>query len=169
MHSAANRPPQAVVRRADASVAATLPTKLDADFESLRIRTPEFVELKSASGESMYGALLAPRQIDPGRRYPVVVSVYGGPGVQTILNQWSPRLLWQHLADRGFVVFQLDNRGSSGRGPRFETATYQHLGDVELADQLAGVDYLESLPYVELSALLFMVTATEDSWRRLPC
>lgn len=149
LHSAANRLPQAVVRGPDGAVGASLPMSADADLTSLGIRPPEFVHVKSASGEPLYGALLRPRALEPGRSYPAVVVVYGGPGVQEVLNRWSPRLFWQHLADRGFVVFQLDNRGSSGRGPRFERAIHAHLGDVELADQLAGVDYLESLPFVE--------------------
>jgi dipeptidyl-peptidase 4 len=78
-----------------------------------------------------------------------VVMVYGGPGVQTVFNMWSPKLLWNHLADRGVVVFQLDNRGTSGRGPAFEAALYGRLGEIELADQVAGVDYLKALPFVD--------------------
>jgi dipeptidyl-peptidase-4 len=74
--------------------------------------------------------------------------VYGGPGVQTVLNEWNPRLLWQHLADRGVVVFQLDNRGSAGRGQAFQTPIHRHFGDVELADQLRGLEYLTSLDFV---------------------
>jgi dipeptidyl-peptidase-4 len=75
--------------------------------------------------------------------------VYGGPGHQTVQNKWAPRLLWQHLADRGVVVFQLDNRGTPSRGRAFENAIYRHLGEVELADQLAGLDYLAGLPFVD--------------------
>jgi dipeptidyl-peptidase-4 len=75
--------------------------------------------------------------------------VYGGPGVQTVLNRWAPRLLWQHLAERGFCVFQLDNRGSSGRGPAFEGAIKDRLGQVELADQLAGLDAMSAVPFVD--------------------
>jgi dipeptidyl-peptidase-4 len=148
VHSAADRPPVAVVRNTDGALLGELPHKLDDDFDKLAIRTPKFVTLKSATGEDLFGALLEPRHMEPGRRYPAVVMVYGGPGVQTVLNQWAPRLMWQHLADRGFVVFQLDNRGSSGRGPRFAGHIHERLGEAELADQLAGADYLESLPFV---------------------
>jgi dipeptidyl-peptidase-4 len=148
VHSAADRPPVAVVREADGAVMGQLPHKRDDDFDALAIRTPKLVTLKSATGEDLFGALLEPRHLEPGRRYPAVVMVYGGPGVQTVLNQWAPRLMWQHLADRGFVVFQLDNRGSSGRGPRFAGHIHERLGEAELADQLAGADYLESLPFV---------------------
>jgi dipeptidyl-peptidase-4 len=66
-----------------------------------------------------------------------------------VRNRWAPRLFWQHLADRGVVMFQLDNRGSAGRGPGFQAQIYGHLGEVELADQIAGVDYLKALPFVD--------------------
>jgi len=69
-----------------------------------------------------------------------VLATSGGPGVQTVKNQWAPRLYWQHLADRGFYVLQVDNRGSSGRGPGFATPIAGRLGEVELADQLAVLD-----------------------------
>ena len=97
---------------------------------------------------NLYGMLLKPRDMKANRRYPAIVMVYGGPGVQTILNQYNPRLLWQHLADRGFVVFQLDNRGSTGRGHAFESPIYRKMGDVELEDQLRGLDWLQQKPFV---------------------
>jgi dipeptidyl-peptidase-4 len=115
----------------------------------LALRSPEIVPVKSPGGQTLYGALLKPRHMEPGRRYPTVVMVYGGPGVQTVLDMWAPRLLWQHLADRGFVVFQLDNRGSAGRGPGFQAPIYHHLGKVELEDQLAGLDALAAMPFVD--------------------
>ena len=68
--------------------------------------------------------------------------VYGGPGVQTVLDRWSPRPLWQHLADRGFFVAQFDNRGSSGRGPGFAHPIAGQLGTVELTDQEAALRHV---------------------------
>jgi dipeptidyl-peptidase-4 len=149
-HSASDRPPRAVVRRTeDGGDLGELPVPSDPDIQRLSLRTPEIVPVKSPGGETLYGALLKPRHLEPGRRYPTVVMVYGGPGVQTVLDAWAPRLLWQHLADRGFVVFQLDNRGSTGRGPAFQAPIYHHLGKVELEDQLAGLDALAALPFVD--------------------
>jgi dipeptidyl-peptidase-4 len=109
--------------------------------------------VKAKSGDTLYGALLPPREMKPGEKHPVIVMVYGGPGVQTVFDQWQPSLTWQHLADRGFVVFQLDNRGSSGRGPAFEHAISRQLGVLELEDQLTGVEYLKTLPYVDASRI----------------
>lgn len=150
-HSAADRPPRAVVRRVTGESLGELPTPEDPDIARLALRTPEIMTVKSPGGQTLYGALLKPRVMEAGKRYPVVVMVYGGPGVQTVQDQWAPRLLWQHLADRGFVVFQLDNRGSAGRGPGFQADIYKHLGRAELADQLAGVDALAALPFVDAS------------------
>lgn len=133
-------PPRAYARVDEATVPLAVPE--DADIKALALRTPESFEITAANGDKLHGALLAPRTLEYDRNYPLIVMVYGGPGVQTVRNRWSPRLLWQHLADRGFFVMQVDNRGSSGRGPAFEHAIDRKLGEVELADQLAAVDHI---------------------------
>jgi dipeptidyl-peptidase-4 len=148
-HSAHDRPPRVAVRSVDGATLGELPVPPDPEIEGLRLRSPKIVEVKSPGGPTLYGALLEPRVMEPGRRYPAVVMVYGGPGVQMVLDQWAPRLLWQHLADRGFVVFQLDNRGSAGRGPGFQAAIHRQLGQAELADQLAGLEALAAMPFVD--------------------
>jgi dipeptidyl-peptidase-4 len=104
----------------------------------------------AADGTKLYAALLTPAGFDRTRRYPVIVRVYGGPHVQVVTNAW--RLVTpfdQLLASRGFLVFWLDNRGSSGRGTAFEAPIHGQLGRVELADQLAGIAYLRSLSFVD--------------------
>ncbi|UQA63802.1 S9 family peptidase [Polyangium aurulentum] len=150
LHSAMDRPPKVVIREVGGKEIGQLPAPMDEDFERLRVRTPEIVTVDGPGGVKLYGALLPPRTIVPGKRHPVVVMVYGGPHAQTVVNGWSPRLLWQHLADRGFVVFQLDNRGSGGRGPAFEAPLVGKVGDVELADQITGLDAIGKRPYVDL-------------------
>jgi dipeptidyl-peptidase 4 len=155
LHSAFDRPPHAAVHDAK-GVIGELPCPLDADFAALRIRPADLITVRAPSGDLLYGSLLRPRQMVPGQRYPVIVMVYGGPHVQTVQNRWgrgSALLLWQHLADRGVVVFQLDNRGTPGRGRAFEQATYGRLGELELQDQLAGIDYLATLPFVDVTRL----------------
>lgn len=151
VHSALDRMFKAVVRDEKGAVLFELPMSPDTELDALKLRTPQIVELKSKSGVKLYGSLLPPRHIEPGKRYPVVVMVYGGPHAQTVMNIWQPRLMWNHLADRNVAVFQLDNRGSGGRGPGFESAIHKELYAVELEDQLAGVDYLSSLPYIDPS------------------
>jgi dipeptidyl-peptidase 4 len=105
---------------------------------------PEFGILKGAGGVDLYYELIKPTGYRPGHPYPVIVDVYGGPGSQKVRKSWDRRgRLWhQILADRGFVVFQLDNRGSAARGHAFHTAIYHQLGQVEVEDQKAGVEFL---------------------------
>jgi len=153
VHSAVDRTPRAVLHQTDGVTLGDLPCPLDADFTSLAIRPPELIALRGPSGDTLYGSLLPPRNVVPGRRYPAIVMVYGGPGHQSVQNKWSARLLWEHLADRGVAVFQLDNRGTPARGRAFKSATYKRLGELELQDQIAGVDYLASLPYVDASRI----------------
>jgi dipeptidyl-peptidase-4 len=149
LHSAWDRTPRAGVRDGEGAPIGELPCPLDPDLASLGLRTPELVTVPGPDGTTLYGLLLRPRNTAPGLRYPAVVMVYGGPGHQEIRNRWAPRLQWQHLADRGVAVFQLDNRGTPSRGRAFESAIYRRLGEIELADQLAGRDYLAGLPFVD--------------------
>jgi dipeptidyl-peptidase-4 len=130
-----------------------VPVPVDAELSGLGLRVPELVQFKGPSGDMLHGAVLAPRTLEPGRRYPVAVMIYGGPYAQTVRNLWSSQqqLLWNHLADRNMVVFQLDNRGSAGRGRAFEEPLHRKLGFVELVDQIAGLDHLKTLPYVDSS------------------
>jgi dipeptidyl-peptidase 4 len=148
-HSAVDRAPRVTIRDAGGAGVGELPVTIDADLASLELRPTEAVTVKSPGGPLLHGALLKPRKMVAGKRYPAVVMVYGGPGAQTIRDRWSPRLLWQHLADRGVVVFGLDNRGSQGRGPAFAAAIHRNAGRAELEDQLAGAAWLASQPYVD--------------------
>ncbi|MFS8068108.1 MAG: alpha/beta fold hydrolase [Byssovorax sp.] len=150
VHSASDRMPRAVVHGgAGGAVKGELAIPHEAGIDKLRLRSPKIVTVESDAGDTLYGEILEPRTMEPGKRYPVIVMVYGGPGVQLVRDEWAPHLLWQHLADRGFVVFQLDNRGSAGRGPAFEAPIHKRMGEVELKDQLAGLDYLKTLPFVD--------------------
>lgn len=109
----------------------------------------QVVEVKAQDGKLLYGRLTKPAGFRSGEKYPAIVVVYGGPGVQTVLNEWEGATLEQLLAARGFVVWQLDNRGSAGRGHAFETPLYHRFGKTELADQLDGVHYLLSQGFVD--------------------
>jgi dipeptidyl-peptidase 4 len=148
IHSANDRPPAATIRDATGKSIGSIPVERGSDFDALQLRPPELVTVKGDGAPDLHGALLKPRHMKDGVRYPLIVMVYGGPGVQTVLDMWNPRPLWQHLADRGFVIWQVDNRGSKGRGHDFETPVYLDLGKVELADQLRGLDHVSALPFV---------------------
>lgn len=99
--------------------------------------------------------LLYPTDFDPDQKYPAIVYVYGGPGVQLIHNRWLGGAgLWDHyLAQNGFAVFTLDNRGSANRGREFEQATFRRLGTIEVEDQNIGLNYLKSLPFIDSTRL----------------
>ncbi len=152
-HSATDRIPQATLHGPDGKKIGAITVPRSKDFDALKIRNPELVKLVKSGQPDLYGLLLKPRNMKAGQRYPTIVMVYGGPGVQIVSNQYNPRLLWQHLADRGFVIFQLDNRGSTGRGHAFEAPIHNRLGDIELEDQLRGADYLSGLDFVDSARL----------------
>jgi dipeptidyl-peptidase 4 len=110
----------------------------------------DFVTVKASDGTKLYARLLKPPNFDPHKKYPVIVGVYGGPEVQIVRDEWGVTSLEDQLfAEHGFLVWSLDNRGSWGRGHAWETTVFEHLGRQELRDQLAGVNYLKSLPYVD--------------------
>jgi dipeptidyl-peptidase-4 len=110
----------------------------------------EWVEVTAEDGTRLPARLLKPPHFDPDQRYPVVVHVYGGPHAQMVRKTWAGAdALDQLLAQAGCLVWRLDNRGSAGYGHAFETPVAGNLGAQELADQLAGVAYLRSLPYVD--------------------
>ncbi len=147
--SALNTPPQSLLLRADGKLAAAIYRAGD-PLEGYVTGTTQFVTMKVPGGPLLYARLVKPPHFDPNKKYPVIVDVYGGPSIQVVRNQWgvtSP--LDQLFADHGFLVWQLDNRGSWGRGHAFETVIFKDLGKHELEDQLTGVRYLESLPYVD--------------------
>ena len=110
--------------------------------------TREFGTLKAEDGTVLHYWMMKPKDFDPSKKYPVILNVYGGPDVQSVAAGWTPPGA-QLMAERGFIQFQLDNRGASNRGRDFERAISGHLGDVEVKDQFVGLKYLKSLPYVD--------------------
>ena len=152
-------PPQIELLRADGTrLAVLLPNALDdADhpYAPYRVahRPTRFGTLTAADGSTpLHYSLITPPDFDPARRYPVVVFVYGGPAAQTVLDSWPGRadaFFNQYLAQQGYVVFSLDNRGTPRRGRDFGGALYGVQGTVEVADQLKGVEWLKAQPWVD--------------------
>jgi dipeptidyl-peptidase-4 len=120
-------------------------------LEGYNVGSTEIVKLKSNVGYELYGRLIRPPGFDETKKYPVLVYVYGGPHVQLVTNRWlAGANLWlNYMAQQGFVVFTIDNRGSGNRGLEFEQTTFRRLGTIEVEDQLTGVEYLKSLPFVD--------------------
>jgi dipeptidyl-peptidase 4 len=117
--------------------------------EEYDLQPSEIAELKTHDGTLLYGRLVKPANFHAGEKYPAVVIVYGGPDAQDVVNSWQGADFAQLLAARGFVVWQLDNRGTSGRGHAFEVPLYRRFGKMELADQLEGVQYLVAQGFVD--------------------
>lgn len=150
--SALNQPPQ--VYLADQSgkrIAWVEENKLDAKHPYAPYlashRPAEFGTIKAADGTVLHWNMITP-PLKPGKRYPVFFSHYGGPSNQQVLRDWvSP--LAQAIVDKGYIWFELDNRGSDNRGVDFAKQIYRAMGGVEVEDQLAGAQYLKSLPFVD--------------------
>jgi len=110
---------------------------------------PEIGTLTAADGQTLYYQLFKPLHFDPTKRYPAIVDVYGGPGVQRVLNNWHGSSFTQILTRAGYVVFTLDNRGSAFRGTAFQAPIHRKMGDVEVIDQVQGARWLGSQSFVD--------------------
>lgn len=118
--------------------------------------TADIKTIKAADGVTdLYTRMIKPSNFDPSKKYPVMVYVYGGPHAQMITNSYLDGAnLWMYwMAEQGYLVFTVDNRGSENRGVAFEKVVHRRLGVNEIADQMKGVDYLKSLPYVDANRL----------------
>lgn len=116
----------------------------------------KLVTLKTKDGKyDLYGRLILPTNFDPTKKYPVIVYVYGGPHSQLVNKSWQNQARWwqYYMASQGYISFTLDNRGTSNRGRAFETAVHRQLGILETEDQMQGVEYLKSLPYVDVDRI----------------
>jgi dipeptidyl-peptidase-4 len=154
-YSNATTPARQDVYNADGTRAATLNENKVAELADYKLQPPEFFTVPGADGTPLHAMITKPYGFDPSKKYPVIVYLYGGPHSQVVRNAWGgSNFLWHEMmAQKGFVIFSLDNRGMAGRGHAFETPIYHHFGEVELTDQVAGVNYLKSLPYVDASRI----------------
>lgn len=124
---------------------------LQEKLEALALNKPEFFSFKNSTGIDLNGYMIKPRGFNPNKKYPVLMFVYGGPGSQQVMDQWggSNYLWFQMLAQQGYMIACVDNRGTGGRGRAFRDCTYKQLGKLETEDQIDAARYLSSLPYVD--------------------
>ncbi len=125
-------------------------------YDGYEMGTSEIKTIKAADGTTdLYTRLIKPSNFDPNKKYPVFVYVYGGPHAQLITNSYLDGAnLWMYwMAEQGYLVFTVDNRGSDNRGFAFESVIHGKLGTHEIDDQIKGVEYLKSLPYVDANRL----------------
>ena len=126
---------------------ATLRKKL----EDYNIAPKEFMTIKTSENIELNAWMIKPTDFDPTRKYPVFMFLYGGPGSQQVLNNFDAAngMWFQHLAQKGYIVACVDNRGTGGKGADFKKSTYLNLGKLEVKDQIEAAKYWGSLPYVD--------------------
>ena len=120
-------------------------------LEGYNVGTTEIFQIDGMDDFRYWCRMIKPSDFDPKKKYPVLIYVYGGPHVQLVRDTWlANSSLWmQYMAERGYIIFTLDNRGSANNGIAFEQRTFGGLGLFEHQDQMIGVDYLKSLSYVD--------------------
>ena len=146
-YSNLSTPPSRTVHERDGSQIAMYQETTPPDVVLL---PEEIVKLKATDGAELYARMIKPANFSPDKKYPVIVMVYGGPGVQIIHDSWAGANFNQVLAQRGYLIWQLDNRGSSGRGHLWESKIYHETGTHELSDQLDGIAYLSRLGFADM-------------------
>jgi dipeptidyl-peptidase 4 len=147
--SSMKRPVETVLRSAAGEQVAVLRAADLKPLDEYDVLPAEIVQVKAPDGTILYARLIKPAGFQARSKYPAIVDVYGGPGAQTIHDMWYGVGFEQVLAHRGYVVWQLDNRGSNGRGHAFEEPIYRELGKQEVADQRLGVEHLIQMGFVD--------------------
>ncbi len=121
-------------------------------LKDFNLGSMEIVKLKAEDGKTdLYARIIKPADFDPSKKYPVIIYVYGGPHSQLVKKSWlGGGRLWQYyMSQKGYIAFTLDNRGTDARGRDFENAIHRQIGIPETSDQMMGVKYLKSLPFVD--------------------
>jgi dipeptidyl-peptidase-4 len=129
--------------------------KADNPLKDYKLGEMTLGTLKAADGTDLYYRIIKPIDFDPKKKYPVIVYQYGGSHAQLVTDSWGGGAdrWFQLMAQKGYVMFTLDTHGSPARGLKFEQATHRQLGTVELTDQLKGVEFLKSQPWVDASRM----------------
>jgi dipeptidyl-peptidase 4 len=150
-YSNAMTPPRQDLYRVDGTKMATVDENKVAGLAQYHLSPVQFSTVKAHDGVALNCFLIKPPNFDPAKKYPVIVYTYGGPHAQVVLNEWTgDGFLWHELmAEKGYIIFALDNRGSAGRGHIFEEAIHYQFGGPELSDQRTGVAWLKQQPWVD--------------------
>jgi dipeptidyl-peptidase 4 len=156
--TSSSQPPQVSLHAANGTLKSwLLENRLDAQHPDAPYLADNSIAevgtLTAADGQKLFYQLFKPLHFDPAKRYPAIVDVYGGPGVQRVTNNWHGNLFTQILTRAGYVVFTLDNRGSAHRGTAFQNPIHDRMGDVEVADQVQGARWLGSQTFVDPSRI----------------
>jgi len=153
--SNATTPPQQWISHADGSARQALNENPARELAQYHLSAPEFIKVRAHDGMELNAWVIRPANFDPSKKYPALVYTYGGPHAQVVLNAWGgTTFLWhQMMAQKGFVIFALDNRGSAGRGHLFEEPIHLRFGAQEMSDQRDGVTWLKGKPWVDAARI----------------
>jgi dipeptidyl-peptidase 4 len=151
--SSLTSPPQRTIYRRDGKQVAVFREADRSQLDEFEVLPTEIHKFKTTDGALLYGRLIKPAGFKRGGRYPVIVMVYGGPHAQEVRDAWAPLGWAQVLAHRGFAIWQVDNRGSWGRGHAWESVIFRNMGARELEDQKEGIRYLDSLGFADLARM----------------
>jgi dipeptidyl-peptidase 4 len=152
-HSDANTPPYISLHEANGKEIKVLKNNaaLIQKMNEYDIAKKEFFKLTTSENITLNAWMIKPVNFDANKRYPVLMFVYGGPGAQTVQDSWdSKNYLWyQFLAQKGYIIVSVDNRGTGARGEAFKKCTYKELGKLEVIDQIESAKFLKNLPFVD--------------------
>jgi len=156
-HSSTNTPPYITLNNKKGDVVRVLEDNAKAKevAQAYGISGYEFFQFTTADNMQLNGYLIKPAHFDSNKKYPVLMYVYGGPGSQNVADSWGgSRDIWfNYLAQQGYIVACVDNRGTGFRGQAFQKSTYLNLGKLETEDQIAGAKWLGSQPYVDANRI----------------
>ncbi|HOM71511.1 MAG TPA: S9 family peptidase, partial [Armatimonadota bacterium] len=153
-HSTANTPPQFTLHNSSGKLVRVLEDNsvLKETLKQYYIPKKEFFSFKTSEGIELNGWMMKPEGFDPKKKYPVLMTVYGGPNSQTVTDSWN--LGWEHyVMQHGYIIASVDGRGTGSRGEEFRKCTYQQLGKYEVIDQIEAAKYLGTLPYVDATRI----------------
>ncbi len=151
-HSDANTPYTITLNKQDGTVLKTLVDNqaLTERMNEYAIGKKEFFNFSTSQGVDLNAWIIKPVDFDSTKKYPVLVTIYGGPGSQTVKDEWDYSLMWHHmLAQKGIIVVSVDNRGTGARGVDFKKVTYQQLGKYEIEDYIETAKYLGAQNYID--------------------
>lgn len=153
-YSNGNTPNKSVIYNSKRTPVKTINNSID-KLKDYKIGKTEIGKLLASDSSDLYYRLIKPYDFDSTKQYPVMIYVYGGPHAQLVTNSWMyGASLWMHwMANQGYIVFTLDNRGSANRGFSFESQIHRNLGTLEIEDQMKGVSFLKNLKYVDPNRL----------------
>ncbi len=155
VYSTANSLPSTLLFKSNGETIETLIAADMSVFQDYGFSQMEFLKFTTSDGVELNAAMIKPVNFDPTKKYPVLFYNYSGPGSQIIQDRWgSTNHLWHELlAQRGFIIFMLDNRGTGGRGKAFKNLVYKNLGNWEVNDQVEGAKYLSTISYVDTARI----------------